>query len=360
MNTNVIGYGSFFHQVEPNLFGSLANTDFCDDRILFYSGRHAIKYIILLLKKTEAIETVWFPNYYCPFVKEWLEHEFETIKYYEIDPFDPKATIDWSNFKNKNAILFVNNYWGLKTNPIPDQERPWVIEDHSHGWLSEGCENSTADFCIASLRKTIPLPLGGIAWKPKKSRSKIALASLNLPYVDEAEKIAIREAWDSIGEAMRLKATCEEAMVKDNYLQLHAKGESKLGVNYSIVPVLEQHKIRLEEFLFKDYNHFKNRNLAYTVPKIEPSPFFKIINTESFDGFGLLLVFKEEACLKKLKSFLISKAIYPAELWPKNTMATAYKFLLNIHMDFRYTPENLNYIIEAVNNGLEKTTPHDL
>lgn len=360
MNTKIIGYGSFFHQVELELFDSVKSTDFCTDRMLFYSGRHAIKYIILLLKQTEPIETIWFPNYYCPFVKEWLEHEFKNIQYYEIDPFDPDATLDWSSFKNKKDILFINNYWGLKSLSIPNKDRPWVIEDHSHGWLSQGCLESEADFCIASLRKTIPLPLGGIAWKPKNSTSKISLKSLNLNQVGATDEVAIREAWDTIGEAMSLKANCEEIKAKDQYLELHANGESKLGCNYSIVPVLENHRIQLETFLFKNYNSFKKNNLSYVVPKIIPNKFFKIIGNENHDGFGLLLVFKEASHLRELKKNLISSAIYPAELWPKNEITTAYKFLLNIHMDFRYNIENLNYFIDAINNGAEKMTIHDV
>lgn len=59
------------------------------------------------------------------------------------------------------------NYFGLRTSrsnqslPIP------VIEDHSHDLLGRWPLYSDADWCIASIRKTLPTIEGGMVWSPK-------------------------------------------------------------------------------------------------------------------------------------------------------------------------------------------------
>jgi hypothetical protein len=59
------------------------------------------------------------------------------------------------------------NYFGLRT--PPDLELPEgveVLEDHSHDPVSAWAEQSSADFCLASLRKTLPINDGGALWSP--------------------------------------------------------------------------------------------------------------------------------------------------------------------------------------------------
>jgi hypothetical protein len=42
-----------------------------------------------------------------------------------------------------------------------------TIEDHSHDLLAPRALESRADYAIASLRKTLPLPDGGVVWSPR-------------------------------------------------------------------------------------------------------------------------------------------------------------------------------------------------
>jgi len=59
-----------------------------------------------------------------------------------------------------------------------DEQEPWttwtrahpgvtVVEDHSHDPFSDWARASTAPYAVASLRKTLPLPDGGLLWSPR-------------------------------------------------------------------------------------------------------------------------------------------------------------------------------------------------
>jgi hypothetical protein len=348
MNKEVIGYGSFFHKIDPSAFKSLPEVKLATDYELFYSGRNAIKYILLLIGTSRKVNKIWMPGYYCPDVKSCLELEFSNICYYDINPFDPNDKIDWSIFSNPEDILIVNNFWGLKQYRIPNNNRPVVIEDHSHGWQSNGCLESTADFCIASLRKTVPLPLGGIAWKPSSSRIDIPLRQENLFEIQRPDN-DMERSWELISKAMELKAGCKHSGDKKQYLELYAQGESILRSNFDIFPIESSKTHLLEKLIFKNYRYYKEHNSKLIIPKIEKNDFFSILSHEDFTPFGLLLIFKNRSELVSLKKYLISKSIYPAELWPDNDINFEYNFLLNIHLDFRYGKKDLEYIAHGIN-----------
>jgi hypothetical protein len=55
----------------------------------------------------------------------------------------------------------------------------------------------------------------------------------------------------------------------------------------------------------------------------------------------------------KLKSFLISKNIFPAVLWPHQMESKAIETqqrVLFVHVDFRYEDEDIRYIANTIND----------
>ena len=288
------------------------------------------------------------PKYYCPFVKNWLEINFKNIKYYNVNPFDTEAQVDFTPFNQHKDLILVNNYWGLKMYNLPKDQRPIIVEDHSHGWLSKGCIKSEADFCIASLRKTLPVPLGGIAWKPKESKSKVSLPQINSK-TNNNTQVTMQTAWSKVQLAMNKKSSCISVKHKNEFLTLYSEGEQLLRDTHEILPLKTEHATVVKHFLFKNFNGYKKKNLNYIKSLLTPNTDFKILDNSNHIPFGLLLIFKDSEKLTTLKKFLISKSIYPAELWPENQIGYNYKFLLNIHIDFRYNTTDLNYIAEKLN-----------
>lgn len=350
MQKEIIGYGSFIEGTYGKKLPQVRTPDF-GETILFYAGRYALKYLIKRIDAASPIGTIWMPEYYCPFVKEWMHHEFDSIKFYYVDPFDPKSKIDWSQFKSTKDLVMVNNYWGLKDTDIPAGKRPTIIEDHSHGWLSEGSLNSKADFCFASLRKTLPIPMGGIAWKPKASTSKL---SLNLPNIFDSysNENPMNQPWDTIIGSMNLKANCNSTLDKQQYLDEYLKGELLVRSIYNVYQVSSQHAAFINQYIFTDFNSFKKINADYSCIKLEKSNAFKVVKHNTRAPFGLLMAFKSLDTLNDLKKYLVTNQIYPALLWPNNNLKTTYKYLLNVHMDFRFDTADLNYITTTVNNWI--------
>ncbi|TDS13431.1 hypothetical protein DFQ03_2720 [Maribacter caenipelagi] len=350
MQKDIIGYGSFIEGTYGRKLPQVTKPDF-GETILFYAGRYALKYLIKRISADTDIDTIWMPQYYCPFVKEWMHHEFDTIKYYYVDPFDASSKIDWSQFKSTNDVVMVNNYWGLKDTDIPDGDRPIIIEDHSHGWLSEGSLNSKADFCFASLRKTLPIPMGGIAWKPKASKSNICLNKSDI-FDGYAGVNPMNNAWNTIVGSMQLKENCSEHHQKERYLEQYMNGELMVRSIYDVYEVSAPHADFINQHIHTDFNSFKKRNADYTFSKLHKNNAFKIVRHETKAPFGLLLAFKSLDTLNELKKHLVTNQIYPALLWPKNDLTTTYTYLLNIHMDYRFDTNDLDYIITTINNWI--------
>ncbi|MFD0799554.1 hypothetical protein ACFQZJ_18940 [Maribacter chungangensis] len=358
MQKSVLGYGSIFHKEDITRLPEISDTSFLGNHTLFYAGRYAIKYIIDCILKERDIATLWMPNYYCPYVKNWLEEKRSSIKYYDIDPFDANAQINWKQFDASDVVL-TNNYWGIKANPIPSGTRPLIIEDHSHGWLSEGCVQSKADFCIASLRKTLPIPLSGIAWKPKNGNCTIPLLPINGAAVDHNTDPMTR-SWNLMDDAMTKKANCSDPKEKSEFLSSYSQGEMLLRNTQEIFEVQNIHKELIRKALFKDYNSFKKQNLEYIHQNLAPSTAYKLLYLEHPVPFGLLLVFKDKETMASCKHYLIDNAIYPAELWPKNTIAQKYKHLLNLHVDFRYTTDDMRYLVAVINRWSSENHDTDM
>ena len=225
MENEIIGYGSSFYTPDKNRIEAIKNIDFSDEYVLLYNGRDAINYVILLISKTIDIQTLWMPDYYCPHVKSWLEKRFANIKYYSINPFDATNQPDWKQFNTQTDVVILNNFWGCRSYEIPKENRPIIIEDHSHGWLNASALHSKADYCIASLRKTVPLPMGGIAWIPNSKKTGRSLVSTTILTDYGTNDTSMAQAWDVIQKGMDLKAICSDKSAKNVYLEYFSQGE---------------------------------------------------------------------------------------------------------------------------------------
>ena len=100
---------------------------------------------------------IWMPSYFCYDIINYIKTTGIKVVYYVDYPGnDDETSIGKIQFE-EGDVLFRMNFFGFrgvrtnKTIPVP------VIEDHSHDLVGEWPQNSDADFCIASLRKTLPI-----------------------------------------------------------------------------------------------------------------------------------------------------------------------------------------------------------
>lgn len=345
---NKVGLGSFFHSIAAEEIVDFSTKNPISNYSLFYTGRHAIKFIFDQLSAAQKIEKIWLPNYYCQHVTSWLQNCYTNIHFYPIDPFSADHSLAVLDFATANDIVLLNNFWGIFNYTIPKTgDRPICIEDHSHGWLSSGCLESSADYCVASLRKTLPVPLGGILWQPNKKQHK------TIP-INTLSNTNFYENWECIQAAMNLKQAyiigTEEATAKDNYLAAIATSENYLQHQYEVVPLQPAHHELITSFLPKDYTVYKKQNFKILFKNINPNASFKLITDLTNTPFGLHLVFKDRKAFASLKAHLIENNIYPSELWPGNEPTKSWSYLLNVHIDFRYAATEMKYIAAVIND----------
>jgi hypothetical protein len=344
---NSIGLGSFFPKTDAKILNDSIGIESIKNFELFYTGRHAIKQLLVSLLEEKTIRHIWLPSYYCQHVTSWLRVNFSNIKTYTVEPFNVNEPIDIESFTTKEDIVILNNFWGVYEYKIPNhKKRAIYIEDHSHGWLSKPCLQSKADYCFASLRKTLPIPLGGILWSPNGEKIEISIKS-------NTEERFI-DIWEKINLAMTIK---QESIVKEgdnkNYLSIIGETEQFLHTQYEVIPILKLHEKFITEYLSKEFNTVKRENFNYIINKIEKKPEYNIIQNSEHITFGLELIFKNRTSFESLKLHLIKNNIYPSELWPSNNLEKGYKYLLNIHIDYRYGIKAMEYIADKINSWEE-------
>jgi len=314
-----------------------------NDYSFYYSGRNALLAIIEKIKATNTIETIWLPYYYCYTISDLINHHFSNIKYYKVSPFEFTKTIDITSFSNKNDIVILNNFWGLSTFDYPQTDRAFTIEDHTHGWLSNQSLNSKADYCFASLRKVYPIPLGSVVWSPNTKKK--------LDYYQDTADEKIENAYQMIEDSMLLKRQFikNQSLVKPEYLLSFIQGESLLSFSENYIKPKAETIDLIKSFFTLDPNPVKSQNLKCILQHIEPSKHFKIIQKEGVTPFGLLLLFRNYQVFDSFRIWLISNQIFPAHLWPNNKVLLKWKYLLNIHVDFRYDIDSMSYLVEKIN-----------
>ncbi|WP_340202356.1 hypothetical protein [Ascidiimonas sp. W6] len=340
------GIGSMFALADTSITDKkqYSNTFYPKNHKLFYTGRHAIKFVIENVAKDRLIPTIWIPEYYCQHVTRWMKRNYSNIKVYAVDPKNRKEVIHTDAFAEDGDLVMINNFWGVHACNIKKGNKDvTILEDHSHGWLTPSCINSKADYCVSSLRKSIPAPLGAMAWKPIGEPMKDIPSKGNTLFL---------KIWDTITLAQQFKTSYQEAdnpdlEDKQKSLALINEAEREMNNNLDLVTLSGDHKNVIRKYIEIDYFEYKKKNLSFLKTLINPSKNYEIVAPKE-TTFGLTLFIKDHSKMLALRSYLIANTIYPSLLWPDNP--TSYGYYLNIHVDFRYGTMEMKYIAEKLNS----------
>ena len=342
-------FGSDFHYIAPVTRAEKTLYDFYPRANLYADGRQAL----IHLYRTQGWERIWIPEYFCYDVISSLKEAGLNIVFYADHPGyggDSQAleTIQKNGyFKPTDAILRVN-YFGTRADRSPEKlSVAAVVEDHTHDLIGGWAMNSHADWCIASLRKTLPIPEGGILWSP---------VGLKLPEPpaksDENERVAATR-W----EAMKLKAhylageNVEKASFRAGYVDTEPFFDTA-----PVCALDEGSKEYLRSFDIQDW--YKRKRENWEILRDIKKEGVRVLGFENYGcyPFSLVLVFDFQTDRDKVRKALIENQIYPAILWnvPAPTEGEIFKFsrgMLSIHCDARYTREDIitmKSIIESV------------
>ena len=323
--------------------------DFYPCANLYSDGRQAL----IHLYQSQGWTRLWMPEYFCYDVVASLKKSSMNLSFYADYPGSSEdgqtleAIQKNGYFKPTDAILRVN-YFGIRSYRSPEKlPIAAVVEDHTHDLIGGWAMNSQADWCIASLRKTLPIPEGGILWSP---------VGLKLPETpaksEENERIAAIR-W----EAMKLKARylagedVEKAAFRAGFVDTEPYFDTA-----PICTLDEGSKEYLRSFDIQDW-YIKKRNNWELLCDIKKEGVQVLgFENDSCYPLSLVLLFDAPAERERVRKALIEHQIYPAVLWnvPDLTEEDIFRFsrrMLSIHCDARYTREDIvtmKSIIESV------------
>lgn len=338
----MIEFGSDFHFI-PELLHASNNRNFPESKFRFFAnGRHAIEALIL----QEKWHRIWVPAYFCYEVVASIAGTGIQIMLYDDYPLnnDDDNLLSSLQFKDSDVLLRVN-YFGLrdfrsnKRLPVP------VIEDHTHDLISRWATNSDAKWCVASVRKTLPVAAGGILWSP------VNACLPKQPSIScECESMSIMRY-----EAMKMKsAYLNHGGNKTEFRKKYISSEYVLdSLQISGMDTISCEiacNIDLAEWTSRRKDNWEYANMLLK------SRFNVLQPPLGVNPFSLVIYFEDSLERDRFRNYLINHNIYPAILWrlPNESLfADALDFsrrIISIHCDARYNRNDIEKMCSIINS----------
>lgn len=331
-------FGSDFHYIEQGSKGRGNLFDIIPSANYYADGRQAL----IHLYWTQGWERLWIPDYFCYEVVDSLSNAGLHLQFYSDLPFsmDDDCTLDAlardGQFNLKDAVLRVNYFGTRRFRSAADLPVP-VIEDHTHDLIGDWPSKSNADWCIASLRKTLPIPEGGILWSPS-----------GLPLPEPPERSDDNEVIASVRwEAMRMKSRylAGEDVDKAEFRSVFIDTEGFYDTA-SVCSLDKNSQDYLASFDIADW--YRRKLVNWDILRSIDKEGIKILKPDDSgcNPFSLIMLFDSEERRGFVRQKLIDKQVYPAVLWsiPGKSAGEAFEFscrMLSIHCDGRYSPEEI-------------------
>ena len=310
---------------------------------LWGSGRDALRALVAWGRSVHRWRRILVPTYYCHEVIEPLFGELE-VSSYEHAPTSPATSpVDASN----GDVVLVVALFGMPPAPAV-AGRAVVIEDHTHDPLSSWSADSRADYAFASLRKTLPLPDGGVLWSPRG----LDIAP-ERPVTLDHDRAAFQRLW-----AMTLKRHYLGGgqVTKEEFRSLAIDGER--GMSQGDISGISSFSLsRLPTMPAASWRSARAVNLRAFRAALGELPAVTVLDAP----FAATLVFDTPRLRDRVRDSLIAARIYPSVLWsldepgvsgvPASHVELA-RCILSIHCDYRYDPADMARVARAIRNVL--------
>jgi hypothetical protein len=326
-----------------------------DAGLLLSSGRDALRLVLSRGVAEHGWRRLWVPEYFCQHVVAALQRpDLALLPYVDhpllAEPRPPEA-------RTGDAVL-VMNYFGLRTGfPAPDGPGVHVIEDHSHDPSSWWARTSRADYCIASLRKTLPVSDGGAVWSPRGHPLP------SPPALDpQRRRAAALKLSGMILKAMYLGGMPVD---KARYRDLARRGERALA-HPAVSDISEVSRALVASFDLIGWREARRRNAVALRAALGDPGWADVLapadgepcggpgarpgdDTRDAVAFSTVLVVDTPERRQLLLQRLHAASIFPAVLWPLETTVLPVgeeardvsRRLLSIHCDGRYDSDDM-------------------
>lgn len=309
---------------------------------LWGSGRHALRALLRFGRRMHGWRRVLAPSYYCQEVLVEARRELDVAPY------------AWAPFADAPTIVTASPgdvVLSLAPFGLPPTVRALggpLIEDHTHDLLAPAARWSRADYAFASLRKTAPLPDGGVVWSP---------IGRDVPTEQPVSAVHDRAALERLS-AMSLKHgyLAGAAVDKSAFRDLAGRGEGAIGKG-PLSGISAFSRARLATLPLARWRRARRRNLSSFRDALGALDGVSFVRTP----FAATLVLASPELRDYVRAELIAEQIYPAVLWPLDHPAVdaipaAHRALasriLAIHCDQRYSPDDMRRVAAAVREAL--------
>lgn len=321
------------------------------------SGRDALRALLAFGVRHRHWRRLWFPSYFCQKVVASVLSVGLEVRLYADSPFNPAPVGMYLPFRAGDVIL-IPNYFGLRAkNWLSDAPKGVeIVEDHSHDLGASWAYQSTADWCIASLRKTLPIPDGGVIWSPRGHRLPPTAAVTPCRQAAAARKLS----------AMVLKwfYLSGHPIDKQRYRNLTDEAEAHIA-DGDVSGITLWSCEMLRAFPFQRWRDARRTNyaaLAQALPSISGCRLVKPeYENDRGCAFSAILLFDTAVQRDKLRTSLLAHDIYPAILWPMERpvmdggpdadRAEAGR-MLSISCDHRYSPQDMQRVAALVQQAI--------
>lgn len=331
-------FGSDFHYINEPDYKTEKHSGILEMiNYLCFSGRSALYSILDNGIKKYTWKKIYVPSYYCHEVYDFIEKLDIVIEYYQIDPLT--GSFEDIIEDQNNYVLLIVNFFGINTIRFDHYKNIITIEDLTHD-LSK-IEASQADYAFGSLRKILPIPVGGFI----KTNEILRLQPSNF----ETENITFNKL---LGMGLKTKYLEGSFQDKDYFRNLLINSEQQLEVERTVTALPQISKNILYELDIVKLIDQKKNNLSTIKSYLSSTNLFETIGLQTDFDYALVLKFKKQEKRDQLRNHLISNKIYPMVLWPNQKVEQDIQLeniLLFIHVDFRYTTEDMMYISTIIN-----------
>lgn len=344
-------FGSEFHFCDKDFILKKQEKVFFDDKSFSYflSGRSSLYALLKQGIKELGWKKVYVPSYYCQDVIENLpELGIEVITF----NFNPQKTLlDIDFFEDDKSSVFINvNYFGIVMPNIGLFKSMTIVDDLTHDLLS--IKESSSDYVFASLRKQLPIPLGGVLYSPKKYK---------LPTGIECVKGGETAEYKTLGMFLKREYLENRFHNKDLFRNHYEKAEKQLTSLYKdfALPVLV--KNILDGLAFERIIKKKESNIKLCSKQLKDFNDFLVSSNEK--ALGILLLFNSSSERDFVRNKLIEVNVYPAILWPNQKTELDINYqnrFLFLHVDFRYSEEDIIYITTELKKSILECQKQEL
>lgn len=324
--------------------------------VLFGSGRDALRALVAWGAQRRGWRRWWVPSYYCQEVPAAIGAAGAEVLFYQDSPLRPRPLLPETPARRGDVVLVVN-YFGLRGREALRAMAPGraaIVEDHTHDpWSRWACE-SQADYCLVSLRKTLPLPDGGALWSPQGHA---------LPAQPPLTPQRLAASWSRLAAMILQRLYLEGHAVDRRALgRLQTDGEDRIASGPVSGPTRFVQRW-LPALPWQTWRGQRAANYRQLRDAVAHLPGVRVVGDATDNGscpFALVLRCDHFALRQRLRARLIAQRVYATVLWPiadggvplLGEAAQLARELLVLPCDFQYGTADLRRVAEAMRQAL--------